>query len=424
MRYRIIILICLVSLDIIVFAQGNSTSPYSRYGIGDLAVKGFGQNIAMGGSAIGLRNPYHLNLVNPASYTACDSLSFVFENGISEKNTRYETYNLKKMTDQLNYSYLAIGFPVSRVWSFGAALLPYSSVGYNIYTDSSYYSAGDTVNTVKSYSGDGGLNQFVIGTSLKFYNHLSVGINASYLFGYLGYTNIINFLNSSGVVDENSYNIQHINKISVNDFSLSYGIQYFNNLNKDIEYTIGLTFEGRNKINASRNLLVLRANKYVTDTLPSSVDKKDYLVLPVSYGIGISLKTDRLLFAADYSAQDWSESTFLGNRDSLSNSNRCSFGIQFLPNDREINNYLKRIRYRIGGHYSNTYLNLRSEQLKDYSISFGLGFPIRRSRTSLNISFEMGRRGTTNHQLILENYSILHINLSLHDFWFIHRKFD
>jgi len=423
MIYRTYFFLTLVTISTLVYSQSNTSSPYSRYGLGDLVIKGLGQNLAMGGTTTGIRSSYHLNIGNPASYTAFDSLSFVFENGISGRNTEYKTNSLNQKTNKLNYSYIAFGFPVSSRWSIGVALFPYSSVGYSIETDSACYSAGDTVNTKKYYNGDGGLNQLIIGTSYELSEHLSLGVNASYLFGSLDYSSEIDFLNSSGAVDENTYNLEYINKIIVNDFTLSYGIQYYNKINST-EYTLGLTFDNRNKINAFRNLLVQRTNKYVLDTLTYIDDKKDYIVLPTCIGAGFSLKTDWLLFAVDYSMQNWSESTFLGNKDSLANSNRLSVGLQLLPDDRSFNNYLKRIRYRIGGHYSNTYLDLRGEQLKDYSISFGLGFPIRRTRTSLNISFEAGRMGTTDNNLIMENYGIIHVNLSLHDFWFIRRKFD
>ena len=63
-------------------AQTIITSPYSRYGVGDLTNNTNAWNFAMGGTAIGLRSPNHINLNNPASYTAFDSSSFVFEGGV------------------------------------------------------------------------------------------------------------------------------------------------------------------------------------------------------------------------------------------------------------------------------------------------------------------------------------------------------
>ena len=62
-------------------AQNNTNSPYTRYGYGDLSDQSFGNSKAMGGIAFGLRDGAQINPTNPASYTAIDSLTFLFEGG-------------------------------------------------------------------------------------------------------------------------------------------------------------------------------------------------------------------------------------------------------------------------------------------------------------------------------------------------------
>ena len=58
-------------------------SPYTRYGLGDLSEQVFANNAAMGGVGYALRTSEHINPINPASYTAVDSLSFMFDVGMS-----------------------------------------------------------------------------------------------------------------------------------------------------------------------------------------------------------------------------------------------------------------------------------------------------------------------------------------------------
>ena len=82
--------IFLVSISL-SYAQNSYFSPYSRYGIGDIADKNFGQAKAMGKSSIALRSKEHLNLNNPASYSEIDSLNFIFEVGYFNKYTNYST---------------------------------------------------------------------------------------------------------------------------------------------------------------------------------------------------------------------------------------------------------------------------------------------------------------------------------------------
>src|SRR5687768_11474127 len=70
-------------------SQTGSTSPYSRYGIGDIISEGFANQAGMGGLGAGLASPFNINFVNPASYIA-DSI-IVFELG-----ARGEVRQLKK----------------------------------------------------------------------------------------------------------------------------------------------------------------------------------------------------------------------------------------------------------------------------------------------------------------------------------------
>ena len=68
-------------------AQNNTNSPYTRYGYGQLSEQGSSNSRAMGGIAYGLRDKYQTNFANPASYTAVDSLTFIFDGAVSLQNT-------------------------------------------------------------------------------------------------------------------------------------------------------------------------------------------------------------------------------------------------------------------------------------------------------------------------------------------------
>ena len=80
--------------------------------------------------------------------------------------------------------------------------------------------------------------------------------------------------------------------------------------------------------------------------------------------------------------------------------------------------------YRLGGYYSNYYLEVNETQLEDYGITFGLGLPVRTLKSSINLAFTLGTRGTTQYNLVKENYGIITFNVTLHDLWFRKRRFD
>ena len=110
-----------------------------------------------------------------------------------------------------------------------------------------------------------------------------------------------------------------------------------------------------------------------------------------------------------------------------------SMGIQYVPNKNagKGESYFKKIFYRAGFRYTDTYLDLRNTALKDYTITFGAGFPLRKikvgetySQSIVNVGIELGQRGTTDNQLIRERYMRVVVGFTLNDRWFIKRKYD
>ena len=67
----------------------GSFSPYSIYGIGNISKEGTAYNKSMGGVGIATRNRRFINILNPASLTARDTLSFMADFGLAESNTIY-----------------------------------------------------------------------------------------------------------------------------------------------------------------------------------------------------------------------------------------------------------------------------------------------------------------------------------------------
>ena len=121
--------------------QIRIASPYSRYGLGDLSdVTTMHGTFRWDKSASRSGAPYHINFQNPASYTAFDSVSFVFEGGFpahdsspSPPTSRDETRNYASL------GYISFGLPVTRWWRTSIRLLPFSDVGYSIADHANIY---------------------------------------------------------------------------------------------------------------------------------------------------------------------------------------------------------------------------------------------------------------------------------------------
>ena len=113
-------------------AQNNTNSPYTRYGYGQLADQGSGNSKAMGGIAYGLRDKYQVNFANPASYTAIDSLTFIFDGGISLQNTNFSNGTIKQNAKNSSFDYITMQFRLGKWAAMSLGLLPYSNVGYSM----------------------------------------------------------------------------------------------------------------------------------------------------------------------------------------------------------------------------------------------------------------------------------------------------
>ena len=103
---------------------------------------------------------------------------------------------------------------------------------------------------------------------------------------------------------------------------------------------------------------------------------------------------------------------------------KISGGLQYVPNSKSVNSYWKRVNYRMGTSYNKSYLQLRGNQLEEKTISFGLGLPVKKSRTNYDLSIEMGEKGTINDNLIKEQFIRFNLGVTFDGIWFVKRKYD
>ena len=409
-------------------AQNLSTSPYSRFGIGDMINRSTGRSQAMGGLSCGLRSGTNLNLQNPASLSSIDSMNFIFEISGFDKVTHFTTTDLQKTVNNLGISYLAMGFPVTKWWKASLGILPVSNVGYSMTetkSDPAYPKMG-TVNY--NFEGSGGLSQFFISSSVVPIPYLSLGATFSYMFGPISHTRSL-------VIPADSlyFSTKSVQTATIGDVNLSFGAQVNIPLKKDYFITFGGTFQGTTKLNAQSHTTLISYGTGLTDTLLYTENPDNSVTLPMGWATGFTFgKKNKFTAGFDYRTQNWSESEFLGVKDSMANSHDYIVGLEYIPNAYSLIHPLQRVRYRAGFRYSLSYLQIWGSQLSDIALTVGAGFPIldrtRRggppTQSSLNIVLELGRRGTISNNLIRETFGSLTLQLSLHDYWFIKSKYD
>ena len=143
-------------------SYSGTNSPYSQYGLGELADQSSGFNRGMNGLGLAFREHNQVNQLNPASYSSIDSLSFIFDVGISGQLTNFKEGNKKVNARNADFDYLVAGFRAFRHVGVSIGLIPFSNIGYK-YSSKGYTNADKSVSYTNTYRGNGGLHQVYLG---------------------------------------------------------------------------------------------------------------------------------------------------------------------------------------------------------------------------------------------------------------------
>lgn len=423
MQNKLIIIITLLILALgQATAQVNTSSPYSRFGIGDVESQALGGSLAMGGTSVGVLSRLEINPVNPASYFAIPHQTFLFQAGVRARKTYSKSANNSSEFLDFGLTSINAAFRITNFWSASFGLMPVSSVGYMIQTSDSIKTPDYESRLDNVYYGKGGLNKLYLGSAFS-YKGFSLGVNASYVFGPISNTNESRY-------SDNEYNSLVIDEkyTNVGDFSYRFGAQaYFDSLfNSKSSITVGAFYENATDYDAETRRLtkryVIMNDNNLVDTLINDTVSSQQVGMPTFMGFGLSFNTGKFLFAVDYRMQNWKGVKFLGEENSnITNATATSLGVEF-TNDIYSKNFFSRMSYRLGGYYSDSYIELNNTKIKDIGITFGLGIPTRSSK--INLGLQIGQRGTTENSLIQENYFILNMNFNMADIWFVQRKFN
>lgn len=421
-------------------AQNATNSPYSQYGYGTLADQVNGPLTAMGGTHQGWRVGNQVNFGNAASYSALDSLTFIFDAGISLQVTNFQEGNMKKNANNSSFDYVVGAFRLAKHVGMAFGVMPYSNVGYTYYNTStiSGNALGNTSPTsvMNTYTGSGGLRQVFIGAGvepLKTKNtSLSVGANVSYMWGDID-RSVINSYSDTYVKTLSKYYKSEINTLKV-DFSA----QFQQRITKDDVLTIGASYTPGHDMGGDSYCMVITENSSdgVSDT--TRYNNNGQLALPTTYGAGFVWAHKRnLKVGFDVEVQKWSDvkmpvyavnngvPSYVMTAGQFSDKTRYSMGVDFCKNDRS-RRYIDNVHVRAGAYYSTPYLKINGlDGPKEYGLSCGFGIPVINSynaRSVVNISAQWSHMEAQG--MIKENTFRINVGLTFNERWFAKWKVD
>lgn len=408
---KLVILIGLaVSAPAALADEAAEASPYSMLGYGSLNDHISASQRAMGGIGYALRSKRQINVKNPASYAAIDSMTFLFDIGANVGAVNFSQSGMKRFRKTLGgLDYVTLQVPVGKWMGASAGLLPYSSRGYKF--------GMNIENGSANYEGTGGVSEAYLGFAARPVKGLSLGVNAGYLFG-----NLINDITTTANNGQMSLFEQ---KLKIRDYNIQFGLQYGLTFAREHTLTLGATYTLGKKTHGDGSIINYDLSESTSrpDTI-GIIKLKDGYSMPWSIGAGIAYQWDnRLTVGVDFTYQPWKNAEFNGingfNSATFANRYKGAVGAEFIPATR--GNYFKRVAYRLGANYEQDYVMVGNNKVKEFGISCGFGFPTP-VRTAVNVGFEYRHRNSSPVKTVGEDYFMVTLGVAIDEVWFVPSK--
>lgn len=405
---RILIIAVVLLITCNSFAQQGTVSPYSFYGMGATNFKGTADTRAMGGLRVA-SDSIHLNIQNAASLAELELVNYTV--GMSYQRANQKVGGETHTATTTTFDYLAMGIPINKFGvSFG--LLPSTSVGYDLTS-----SSGDSY---MEYEGKGGVSKTFLSVGYALTKHWNFGVQAGYNFGSIENIGISRIL---GV----NYATRERNEFDVSGFDFQLATSYTIPL-VDNKYLVGtVTYNPKYSLSTENNQ-VLESIMYNSEGAHVTIDRREFdmvegdLDMPEELTFGLGYGSDKHWFlGAEFTqrgAESFNSHSLALNNVKFNDAKSYRLGGYYIPNYRALSGVFNRVVYRMGMRYEDLGLNVNGQDIDEFGISFGIGVPMRRTFSNVNLGLEIGKRGTNKNGLIQENFFNVILTLSLNDKWF------
>ncbi|MCM4172854.1 hypothetical protein DHD32_15290 [Arenibacter sp. TNZ] len=415
----IIAILCLTSVGI--YAQNSTASPYSYFGVGDLRATGTVENQMMGGLSV-YTDSIHINLSNPAAYSKLGLTTYTA--GLSRKEYRFASNVANESASISNLDYLSLGFNLGKGFGMGFGIMPYSSIGYNFQSERT--NAQGLI--AESFNGEGGLNRVYFSLGYELFKNFSLGVTSNFNFGNQK-------TNSFQTIED--VQLGSFNRIEsrIKGFDFNFGASFTPTItDKHTLFTSIIVNTQANLVSENKRTIGSFSTVSGRDIEVLEVDleaqglARTGVQIPTTATLGVGYGQDRKWFlGAEYSFQELSsfenELTPFSNLE-YQNAQTFRLGGYYIPDYTSFTSYLKRATYRAGAKVSKSGIVVDNKEINDFGITFGIGLPLGRNLSNINLGFELGKRGTKYGDLVEESYFKVNLGLSLNDKWFIPRKIN
>ncbi len=404
-----------------VQGQGQDDgSFYSGYGIGELSSFASSQAQALGGAGVGLFSYDYMNFSNPATW----SRQTLVRVAAGAQFNRLHAQDARGQAERLingNFNALQIGMPIlSTRLGLGASYEPYSRINYEVSTTGTLDAdvEGELPFQIH-HEGSGGLHQARVGLGMRISRWASLGVSADLIFGIAEEERRTTF-DSADLLDTRLVRSTRLSGLTSSaGIALSFSGE---------DYEISIAASGSFPVTLKGTQALTLGESLDLDTLGNTITGN--VKVPIRTRGGLSLRyQNRWLLSAEVRHEPWSSASsslyFTGFRPSnLRDRTRYGGGVEFIPAGAALQaSYLRRIAYRIGFYQDNLYISpTHGTDIAVTAITGGFGLPTLFFGTRVDITFEVGTRGSTNQDLIRDRFIGVSATLNVGERWFVKRR--
>ncbi|MEB2774417.1 hypothetical protein SYJ56_03820 [Algoriphagus sp. D3-2-R+10] len=386
-------------------AQRGHGSLYSTVGLGLPTYDSYGLAKRLGGVGAGVRSPYFLNTINPASQNSIGlSNTFILDVDVSYNQQKITTGNETISNNFSNFNYFSMWFRLSRKSTVSLGLSPVTIQDYS-YSDT-YYFEGMADKYIRIFKGWGNINKAYINYATNLGPRISVGIRPSFLFG--------NFQKEISYLDQYAVGFLYARNNSYTGLGTEAGIQINLLQNEKRSLTFGTSGQWYSKLNGTGTS---RVEAYTGQEVLFEAEEVELnYQLGNTVRSGLSFQNKSWTIGADllYGFRSADEDYSIANQ-------VYSVGAEFIPNyfDSE---FIRQMSFSLGANYDTGSIMIEGAKVSAYEVSSAVGIPLNRS-SRLAIGYKYRSMGDIDI-FSKESLNTITLNFTFGDTWFSRRKFE
>lgn len=409
--------------------QVRSGTVYSRVGVGFPVDVGSSSAEGMGLSGVSFVEPFVPGMANPAQWGS--TTYGMATGGVGLQNFNAKNNQGSSSNSLFSANYFQAQLPLIRSkLGISAAVAPVTRSSYSfVEIDSRIINSGgsaDTLNYRGTNNSDGGVNKLEIGFGWRINSNISVGYAASLMFASIDNE-------FSTIFDDPSFApVNFTRETSGVGFGNRFGVMFNtddlgagnNRLSVGASVSLPVSLDAEKKETTDKTLpngrietIVLKEGNGLGD---GNID------LPLSIDAGITYYPSRVLsITTEGLYEQWSEYTSdynTGDEQLLTDRYKIGMGFRYFPYIKNSDKFLSNFKYRLGASYDAGHIKMDGEHIETLMFSMGLGILSPRSRSSVDLGFQYGFRGTQGQNLIKENIWGVRLSVNLAELMFFRPK--